>query len=243
VKLDRTYRSPNYNARAAGKDIDCVILHYTNLPDAVTALAMLIDDRADRPVSAHYLIDLDGRILQLVDDEHRAWHAGVSYWQGETDMNSRSIGIELVNRGHQGGYHAFPAAQLEALKHLLGELKTRHAIPAARFLAHSDIAPERKEDPGELFPWQDFAQLGFGLWPETCPEVEKILEMDVIRGLLRRIGYACAATGGYDPALRRVLLAFQRHWAPDTLSGLTDALTASRLQAVAAMMPHWEQPQ
>lgn len=150
------YTSPNFNERIGYAAPNMIVLHYTGMKTAKDALERLCDPAAE--VSAHYVIDEDGTLYQLVDEEKRAWHAGVSKWDGETDINSASIGIELVNPGHEFGYRAFPAAQMEALAKLCKDIMTRHDIQTV--LGHSDIAPERKQDPGELFDWQWLADAG-----------------------------------------------------------------------------------
>lgn len=226
--------SPNHNARTAGKTIRYVILHYTGMPEPDGSRTWLCDPKSE--VSAHYLIERTGQIWQLVAEAERAWHAGVSSWQGETDMNSVSIGIELVNRGHQWGYQEFPAPQIAACAQLVQGIMQRHSIAPRSILGHSDIAPQRKEDPGELFPWRELAQQGVGHWPEeTVEQNPPPLSLTDARVLLRRIGYDCPLDGEYDQPLRRVLLAFQRHWLPRHLSGLADAKTATRLRAVAEL--------
>lgn len=157
--------SPNFDARRAPPDM--VVLHYTGMQTGEAALARLCDPAAK--VSAHYMIEEDGRIFRLVPEERRAWHAGVSFWKGERDINAVSIGIEIVNPGHEFGYHAFPDPQIEALIALLDQVRGRWQIPDARILGHSDVAPERKQDPGELFPWKRLAEAGHGLWVEPPP--------------------------------------------------------------------------
>ena len=147
--------SPNHDDRG-GAPIDMLVLHYTGMVSAEAALSRLCDPKAK--VSAHYIIDEDGTVYALVAEARRAWHAGLSFWAGLRSVNACSIGIELVNPGREFGYHAFPAAQITALKNLCREILARHSIPAARVLGHSDIAPARKEDPGELFPWQRLAR-------------------------------------------------------------------------------------
>ncbi len=227
--------SPNRNARAAGKSIRYVILHYTGMPEPDASRAWLCDPKSE--VSAHYLIERTGQTWQLVAETDRAWHAGVSFWQGETDMNSVSVGIELVNRGHQWGYQDFPAAQIAACAELVRGIMQRHTIPPRNILGHSDIAPQRKEDPGELFPWQELAKQGIGFWPEENAKANAnapTLSLTDARALLRRVGYDCPQDGEYDMTLRRVLLAFQRHWLPHHLSGLADTKTTTRLRSVAA---------
>ena len=226
--------SPSHNERAPGKTPRYVILHYTGMPEGEGARERLCDPAAE--VSAHYLIERNGQIWQLVPEERRAWHAGIASWQGEQDMNSLSIGVELANRGHRHGYQPYPTEQIDACIALLHEICARHpGIAPQNLLAPSDIAPQRKEDPGELFPWQILAAQGLGLWPDTLsPAPSEPMAYTEARALLRRIGYDCPAEGEYDPGLRRILLAFQRHWLPAHLSGLADARTVPVLQAVAA---------
>jgi len=220
--------SPNFNDRASDISIDKIIIHYTGMKDAASALARLCD--ADSQVSAHYMIDEDGTIIQLVDEAKRAWHAGKSFWRGQRDINSASVGIELVNPGHEFGYRPFPSQQITALKQLMKEIVTRHSMSALLApLAHSDIAPSRKEDPGELFPWQDLAEDGLGLWPEPASlEFAPPSEAE-IRVALGTIGYDVSV-------LADALLAFQRRYRPQTLTGMADAETMGRLRALKRLM-------
>ena len=158
--------SPNFDSRE-GQEIDMLVLHYTGMKTAQEALDRLCDPAAK--VSAHYVVDEDGTVYRLVAEENRAWHAGVSSWRGASNVNQRSIGIEIVNPGHEFGYRAFPKAQMETVAALCKGILSRHAIAARNVVAHSDIAPVRKEDPGELFDWKGLAELGIGLWPLTSP--------------------------------------------------------------------------
>lgn len=184
-----------------------LVLHYTGMPSGVEALARLRDPASK--VSAHYLIDDEGTIHGLVAEDRRAWHAGVGFWRGVTDINSASIGIELVNPGHEWGYRPFPAAQIEALLELLHDIMQRHHIPPRNIIGHSDLAPTRKQDPGELFPWKYLADKGFGLWPDdrTPPG-----DPNALISLLHALGYDPAA----DPDA--VITAFCRHFAPEQLA-------------------------
>jgi len=159
-RIDRP--SPNHDERG-DVAIDMLVLHYTGMASGAAALDRLCDPAAK--VSAHYTIDEDGTVYAMVPEARRAWHAGVSWWGGDTNINTRSIGIELVNPGHEFGYRAFPDAQVAALTTLCHGILMRHPIPSARVLGHSDVAPARKDDPGELFPWERLAKLGIGLWP------------------------------------------------------------------------------
>jgi len=217
--------SPNFEPRR-GTVIDMLVLHYTGMPDGPAALARLCDSEAK--VSAHYLIEEDGRVFALVPEAMRAWHAGVASWRGETDINSRSIGVELVNPGHEFGYRAFPAAQIEALVALAAGIIGRHPIPARNVVGHSDIAPTRKQDPGALFPWRDLAEVhGIGLWP--CGEPTALPPEHVLLAGLAHAGYDIA-----DPTA--ALTAFQRHFRPWKVDGHLDAETAGRLRALLRVL-------
>jgi len=216
--------SPNHNERPAGKAIDILLIHYTGMRDGDAALQRLRDPAAK--VSSHYLIEEDGRIHRLVDESRRAWHAGVGYWAGERDINAASIGIELVNPGHDNGYRPFPQPQMAALIELGRAIIARHPIPAARVLGHSDIAPTRKIDPGELFDWKAMAEAGIGLWPEPAAGPTDLLSIQ--RGLAG-YGYEVAATGVLDAATGVALQAFQRHFRPGLIDGQPDEETAALL--------------
>ena len=167
--------SPNHDARPDGIAIDILLLHYTGMQSTEAALDRLTDSEAK--VSAHYLIDEDGRCYRMVDEARRAWHAGVAFWQGATNINARSIGIELANPGHQFGYRPFGDRQMECLKNLCKVILDRHPIPATRVLAHSDVAPDRKEDPGELFDWENLARNGIGMWPAESADAAEIMDL------------------------------------------------------------------
>jgi len=208
--------SPNYDERD-GRAIDMLVLHYTGMPSAKAALDRLCDPAAK--VSAHYTIDEEGVVYAHVPEARRAWHAGLSYWAGEADVNARSIGIELVNPGHEYGYREFAQAQIAALITLCHGLLLRHPIPSWRVLGHSDVAPARKEDPGELFPWQQLAKAGIGLWPET-------MQSD--------LGADALARYGYDPNAPqdKVVTAFQRHFRPKKLDGQWDSECAGLLASL-----------
>ena len=182
--------SPNYGERVGGRAVDMILLHYTGMPDADGALARLCTDGSE--VSAHYVVMEDGRIVQCVRETLRAWHAGVSSWAGETDINSCSIGIEIVNRGHDWGYPDYPSRQIAAVTALCRGIMLRHKIPARRVLGHSDVAPTRKKDPGEKFPWQSLAASGVGLWVPPAPQTAGDLLEYRRRGRRRARGAAAA---------------------------------------------------
>jgi N-acetylmuramoyl-L-alanine amidase len=223
-------RSPNHDARPEGAAIDILVLHYTGMRTAEEALARLCDPEAK--VSAHYTIGRDGRVYRHVPEERRAWHAGVSWWAGERNVNARSIGIELVNRGHEFGYEPFPEAQISALIDLAHGILSRHPIPASRVIGHSDVAPARKTDPGELFPWPQLAEFGIGLWPEFSP----FGSGDDVSGRdFARLGYGLAPD--VDIPFEAVVSAFQRHWRPSKVDGVLDDETAYRLGTLISALP------
>jgi N-acetylmuramoyl-L-alanine amidase len=221
--------SPNHDARSAGRAIDMLVLHYTGMPTAEAAVTRLCEPNAK--VSAHYLIDEDGTCYALVPEERRAWHAGESCWAGERDINGLSIGIELVNPGHEFGYRPFPEAQMAALIELSRSLVFRHRIPPDRVLGHSDVAPWRKQDPGELFDWARLAEAGVGLWVDYVAEGEAP-PVAIVQDLLASFGYATPTSGVLDEPTRAVVTAFQRHFRPAWVDGEIDAETAVRLAAL-----------
>ena len=249
-------RSPNHDARPDGMKIDMLVLHYTGMKTAEEALARLCDPEAR--VSAHYTIDLDGRVYRHVPEEQRAWHAGISYWAGERNINGCSVGIEIVNPGHEFGYVPFPKPQIAALIDLASDILARHRIPPARVVGHSDVAPARKEDPGELFPWPQLADFGLGLWPfaPKHPAVsssrEKMpllpfaadasakrggdvmqIEDDVLQAFVRDLrAFGYGVPPDTDVPLEKVVAAFQRHWRPDRIDGRIDEECAYRLGAL-----------
>lgn len=233
--------SPNHDERKADA-VDFLILHYTGMTSGPEALARLCDP--DAKVSAHYLVEEDGRVFQLVDEKRRAWHAGVSAWDGMGDLNSRSVGVEIVNPGHEFGYRAFPDAQIMAVEALCLAILSRHPIPAAHVLGHSDIAPDRKRDPGERFPWRRLAAAGIGLWPAdvetpspwpTLGPGGKGASVVALRERLARFGYPLAGGEAYDRALRDVVTAFQRHWRPARVDGIADQDTLATLKSLLAL--------
>lgn len=218
-RMDRP--SPNRDERA-GAAVDMLVLHYTGMQSGEAALARLCDPAA--MVSAHYTIDEDGTVYAMVPENMRAWHAGVSYWAGARDINARSIGIELVNPGHEFGYRPFATAQIAALVELAKDILGRHPIAAWRVLGHSDVAPLRKEDPGELFPWAELAAKGIGIWPSKAadPGAAKVAEF------LTRYGY------DPDVPLEKTVTAFQRHFRPTRVDGMADAETRALLAGLSA---------
>lgn len=228
--------SPNFNDRKS--PIDMLVLHYTGMQTAQDALARMCDPEAQ--VSAHYMVWEDGRIAQLVGEDKRAWHAGVSRWQGDDDLNSRSIGIEIVNGGHDwplpdGSLPPYPEAQIEALIALCTGILQRWTIPQSRIVGHSDIAPARKEDPGEHFPWNRLAQAGIGLWPKSDNSAEMPdMSREQLVSYLSQIGYAVESNSP-DHVVKDALRAFQRRWVPGTVTGDADIATCHQLQRVHAL--------
>lgn len=222
--------SPNFDERAGGGEIGYIILHYTGMKTAEEALARLTNP--DAKVSAHYTVDEDGSMYRHVDESKRAWHAGASFWQDQSDLNSLSVGIEIVNPGHEWGYRAFTDAQIVAVINLCKQIMQRHDIDEENILAHSDIAPARKEDPGELFPWQKLAQGGVGIWPAVADD-------DTVKAAALNIERALHDFG-YDPRvkLRDNLMAFQRHFVPEDVlegrGGTETSLARGRLYALLA---------
>lgn len=216
--------SPNINDRPAGTGIDMVILHYTGMKTGKAALERLCDP--DAKVSAHYLVEEDGTVYRMVAEERRAWHAGFSHWAGAVDINDRSIGIEIINPGHEFGYRPFPEAQMAAVEELLAQVVARHGISPLRVVGHSDIAPTRKQDPGELFDWKRLADKGLCAWPEGPGKPVGAADA---RGYLTEIGY--------DPEapLADVVTAFQRRFVQANVSGNLDPETLGLITAVRAL--------
>lgn len=232
--------SPNHDSRgdvaeslgAGTPRIDMLVLHYTGMQSAEAALDRLCDPESK--VSAHYVVEEDGAVWRLVQEERRAWHAGVSFWLDETTLNTVSIGVEIVNPGHEWGYRPFPEAQMQAVEALCRDIVARRRIPAHRIVAHSDIAPARKTDPGELFDWRRLARAGIGLWPEPAAELPGrrgrgvgVVERAAALSDLARIGYQ-VEPGNVTPPL----IAFQRRFRPARWDGRLDGETAGRLSEV-----------
>jgi N-acetylmuramoyl-L-alanine amidase len=224
--------SPNFNERKNGAPIDMLVLHYTGMKTGEKALERLCDASAE--VSAHYLIDERGGVTRLVEEKKRAWHAGVASWRGNTDINCRSIGIELVNPGHEFGYREFTDIQMSSLEILALDILRRYPIPARNVVGHSDIAPQRKKDPGELLDWASLARSGIGLYPPRCKP--RVPHATTVREQLNRIGYEIETSGVIDNEARKVIKAFQRHFRPQRVDGLLDSETAGRIATVAQMM-------
>lgn len=226
--------SPNHEERRA--PIDMLLLHYTGMETGEAARERLCD--ASAKVSAHYLVEEDGRVLRLVPEERRAWHAGVASWRGQSDINSCSIGIEIVNGGHDFGYPDFAAPQIAAVEALCLDILARHEIAPARVLGHSDVAPERKADPGEKFPWARLAKAGIGHWvaPQDIvdgPVLQRGDRGDTVAELqfqLADYGYGIEVLGVFDAKTEAVVKAFQRHFRPALVEGIADVSTVATLR-------------
>ncbi len=219
MQINREFQSANFNARPKGTVIDILLLHYTGMKTGQEALTRLCDTPAQ--VSAHYLVEEDGRVFQMVEEENRAWHAGLASWKGETDINSCSIGIEIVNPGHEWGYRPFPGPQMKALIALCKDILSRHAIPPQRVLAHSDVAPERKEDPGEFFDWMALQKEGIGLYP-ISPDNSRGIQAGNFLDKLVTYGYWLDPKMPESASTTAAITAFQRHFRPSNLNGLID---------------------
>ena len=224
--------SSNHSARGEPARIDMLVLHYTGMKSAEEAIERLRDPSTG--VSAHYVIEENGTIWRLVPEARRAFHAGRSCWAGESDLNDVSIGIEIVNPGHAWGYRSFPAEQMTAVERLCRDLVARYPIPAHRVVGHSDVAPDRKADPGELFDWPRLARAGIGIWPEPAIDLVRsrgrgigVVERAAALADLAAIGY-CVAVGAETSAVT----AFQRRFRPQRWDGRLDAETARRLAEI-----------
>jgi len=232
--------SPNFDNRTL--PVSLLVLHYTGMESGAAALERLCDPEAK--VSAHYMVGEDGNVTQLVDEHKRAWHAGVSEWQGERDINSASIGIEIVNGGHdypdaQGALPLFPEVQIDIV------IALSHSIIAQygplTLLGHSDIAPDRKKDPGEHFPWVKLAAAGLGYWPQNITHDRRILfepgardrGISIIQRGLAHIGYSARITGVFDGKTQHIIQALQRRYRPDQIDGMIDVQTMEIVKALA----------
>jgi N-acetylmuramoyl-L-alanine amidase len=239
----KVFPSPNHGERRNGRRPDMLILHYTGMPDAGEALQWLCNPVSG--VSAHYFVFEDGRVLQMVPEARRAWHAGVSFWAGESDINSSSIGVEITNPGHDGGLPPFSDKQIAAVIDLCRDIVRRWAIPPDRVLAHSDVAPGRKRDPGELFPWRRLHETGVGHWVPSAPlENGRFLmqgdqgpPVEAVQAMLAMYGYRVPGTGAFDEETAQVVTAFQRHFRPERVDGVADVSTITTLRDLIASRP------
>jgi len=218
--------SPNFDERQL--PVSMIVLHYTGMPDMQGALDRLTSP--DARVSSHYLVDEDGTIFRLVDESNRAWHAGKSRWRGISDVNSASVGIEIVNPGHEFGYRPFPKEQMDALVPLIGEIVRRHPIRPGYVVGHSDIAPGRKEDPGELFDWARLARIGLAVERPSKTLIDPLWTDAGFLLALERFGYDVT-----DP--QKAVIAFQRRFRPDLIDGIIDGECRAKLLALLLPRP------
>jgi N-acetylmuramoyl-L-alanine amidase len=235
--------SPNHGERVGGRRPDMILLHYTGMTTASEALLRLCNPVAE--VSSHYFVFEDGRVFQLVREGRRAWHAGQASWAGEPDINSSSIGIEIANPGHDGGLPPYPDAQIEAVIALTRDIAGRWAIRPDRVLGHSDVAPERKQDPGELFPWARLHRAGIGHWIPPAPigdgrffaEGDEGPPVEALQAMFALYGYDVPVDGTFGARTTAVVAAFQRHFRPERVDGIADSSTITTLRDVIAARP------
>jgi N-acetylmuramoyl-L-alanine amidase len=234
--------SPNHGPRQGDAKIRFIILHYTGMTSAEAARDWLCNPESG--VSCHYLVDEEGHITQMVSEDLRAWHAGVSSWLGTTDINSHSIGIEIHNPGHELGYRDFPEPQIAAVIALCRDISERNGIAAEDVLPHSDVAPTRKMDPGEKFPWGRLHAAGLGRWAHPVPVSagpvlkpgDRGAEVERLRRQLACLGYGVGLEGSFDEPLQAVVRAFQRHFRPERIDGLADASTLATLERLTSSL-------
>jgi len=235
--------SPNFGPRVGVSRPDMIILHYTGMKTGVAAEAWLCAPESQ--VSSHYLVHEDGRVVQMVRESDRAWHAGKSFWQGLTDINSHSVGIEIVNPGHEFGYRGFPRRQIDAVIALCRGIIDRHRIAPHRVLAHSDVAPGRKVDPGEKFPWRQLAEAGIGHFvaparaggKPVLGQGDKDGAVETLQSMLSLYGYGIDINGVFDQPTGVVVAAFQRHFRPRRVDGLADRSTVDTLRRLLETLP------
>jgi N-acetylmuramoyl-L-alanine amidase len=238
--VDQVCPSPNHEPRRGGARPDILLLHYTGMKTTQAALERLCDPVGR--VSSHYLVFEDGRILQLVPEARRAYHAGESSWEGTTDINSRSVGIEIGNQGHDFGCPAFPEPQIAAVIALCRDIVARWSIAPWHVLGHSDVAPLRKRDPGEVFPWARLAAAGVGLWADPAPIKQGTAkksgdhgdEVAKLQRMLAEYGYGVMQNGRYDAETQEIVTAFQRHFRPERIDGVADVSTIRTLEQLLA---------
>ncbi|QFY60612.1 N-acetylmuramoyl-L-alanine amidase [Rhizobium grahamii] len=237
--------SPNHGERVDARVPDMIILHYTGMPTSEGALDWLC--REESQVSSHYFVRENGEVLQLVPEARRAWHAGKSIWRGESDINSRSIGIEIANAGHPGGLPAYPQAQIDAVIELCLDCGKRWSIAPERVLGHSDIAPRRKLDPGENFPWSELFGAGVGHWIEPAAITggrffqrgDSGQPIEALQSMLSLYGYGTEITGEFSDKMAGEIEAFQRHFRPERVDGIADFSTIDTLHRLLAALPRY----
>jgi N-acetylmuramoyl-L-alanine amidase len=234
--------SPNHGDRK-GRVPDSIILHYTGIATGEAAVEHLCKEASQ--VSAHYVVDEQGELFQLVPEMRRAWHAGIGVWAGDRDMNTVSIGIEIANHGHIGGLPPYPLEQIETVIALCHDIFTRWKIAPARVLAHSDLAPDRKIDPGEHFPWGHLAKAGVGHYVAPCALEDGARlkrdsngrDVEALQAMLASYGYGLDITGVYDAKTESTITAFQRHFRPARVDGIADPSTIATLRKLIDALP------
>lgn len=237
--------SPNHGERADGRKPDMILLHYTGMPSPEGALEWLCRDESQ--VSSHYFVHPDGEVVQLVPENRRAWHAGKSFWHGETDINSLSIGIEIANAGHPGGLPDYPKEQIAAVIELCRDCGDRWSIAPERVLGHSDVAPVRKVDPGEKFPWGEMYQAGVGHWVEPAAITggrffqrgDRGQPIEALQSMLSLYGYGTEITGEFSDKTAGDVEAFQRHFRPERVDGIADFSTIDTLHRLLSALPRY----
>ena len=243
--VSAVHPAANFNDRVDGGPIDVLLLHYTGMEDEDAAIKRLTI--AESSVSCHYFVKLDGTLLQFVPEDKRAWHAGISAWHGVPDINSRSIGVEIANSGHDFGYPEFAAPQIETIKALAIDCGRRRHIPAERILAHSDVAPSRKQDPGEKFPWAELFRAGIGHYVEPAPITggrffqrgDAGAPIEAYQSMLALYGYSIEIDGVFGIATEQVTKAFQRHFRPALVDGIADSSTIDTLHRLLQALPKY----
>lgn len=236
--------SPNFGQRADGQKPSIIILHYTGMPTGRAAEDWLCNPGSQ--VSSHYLVHLDGAVVQMVREADRAWHAGKSFWGGLTDINSASVGIEIVNTGHEFGYRDFPEVQMSAVIALCSDIAGRHRIAPHLVLGHSDVAPGRKVDPGERFSWRMLAKAGLGHFVAPSPirseggmkPGDAGADVQALQSALSLYGYGIDITGEYDDRTKTVVSAFQQHFRQRRIDGIADPSTVRTLKRLIAALPN-----
>ncbi|MCO5065383.1 MAG: N-acetylmuramoyl-L-alanine amidase [Rhizobiaceae bacterium] len=236
--------SPNFGPRANGQAPDMILLHYTGMETGLGAEEWLCNPASE--VSSHYLVHEDGRVIQMVREADRAWHAGKSFWRGVTDINSCSVGVEIVNPGHAFGYRDFPEAQMASVISLCCGIVARYAMRPERVLAHSDVAPGRKVDPGEKFDWRRLARHGLGHFVEPEPirigpvlkPGDRGIRVQTLQSMLGMYGYSVEISMEFDRQTQSVVTAFQRHFRPALIDGLVDRSTGATLLKLIRSLPN-----
>jgi N-acetylmuramoyl-L-alanine amidase len=241
--VDRVQLSPNFESRWNGLQPTLLVLHYTGMKSGPAAVDWLCNPSSK--VSCHYLIDVDGEIVQMVDETQRAWHAGVSSWHGQTDVNSQSIGIEIQNEGHAAGCPLFDPKQMQRVGDLCLDIMARYRLAPHDVIGHSDIAPGRKIDPGEAFNWRALALRGVGQCVVALPthDLTSSIQIDDAQRLINLLGYGLDSSGVWDERMRIVLKAIQQHYRADKVDGVLDIATSELIKRLQHLLPRQDRSQ